>query len=295
MPEAAGDGGPPAIGTLTAAFDLDPTGAEVVRAASRHVVRFPASGVRTVAAPGESVTSAAEAAAARAFAEVDVPAARVRAGPELVAGWTVTVWDEIPVDDEDAVADATILGRLAARLHAATVARGPGPFPPCSLIDGARAQQELAEDAGASAREELDLLREETVRAERIAVAASAMRRTGVHGDLHEGNVVMGRNGPVLVDLELAGWGLRAYDAAPTVASVRWYGRPATDLRDFDDAYGAALTEECSANGLDEVWRLWSVSWAVANRHRSDEAEEEALVRLETLRTGTAPRPWALH
>jgi aminoglycoside phosphotransferase (APT) family kinase protein len=116
-----------------------------------------------------------------------------------------------------------------------------------------------------------------------------------VHGDLHVDNVLVGERGPVLLDLELSGWGPRAYDAAPTVTFTRWFDRPASDLAAFDAAYGAPLTTGASEQGLDEVWRLWSACWAVANRHRSEAAADEAEVRIATVATGEAPRPWRLR
>lgn len=294
--------GPPSIDALAATFGLDRDGAEVVRTASRHVVRFPASRVRTFAVPAGTSAPRHEAAVAALLADAGVPAARCLAGPAPVEGWSVTAWREVPAADVPVEADTATLGTLAARLHRATGDLDPRGLLPCDPIGAALAQVEAAVAAGVTPEDEVAVLRQEATRLEPVwdaAVSAASVPGSDggaiVHGDLHTGNVVIGRDGPVLVDLELSGWGPRPLDAAPTVAFVRWYGRPASDLATFDAAYGADLTARAAALGLDEVWGLWSAAWAIANRGGDAASEDEASVRLTTLATGTAPRPWRLR
>lgn len=298
----ADPGPPPSVAALATTFGLDPTGAEVVRAASRHVVRFPAAGIRTFATPAPGRGARAEATVADLLAAAGVPAARRRAGPAPVAGWSVTAWREVPGADPDVEVGAAVLGDLARALHRATGELDPRGLGRCDPVAAARAQLDLA-----VAGEEVEVLHAAADRLEptwRAAVGRAEAGTDGarpeeggavVHGDLHRGNVVVGTAGPVLVDLELAGWGPRAYDAAPTAAFVRWYGRPEADLGAFDEAYGGPLTVAARAAGLDEVWGLWSAAWGVANRHRSQAAAQEAAVRAATLATGHAPRPWRLR
>lgn len=308
---------PPDIDVLAATFGLDATGAEVVRSATRHVVVFPASRVRTFAVPGGTTGPRQEAAVAVLLADAGVPAARRLAGPAPIDGWLVTAWREVPGADPDLVADPATLAGLAARLHGTTGSLDPRGLVECDPLGAGLAQLEVAIPAGHTTDDELSILRRATTRLEPVwaaaaetarALAAAAGRGDPVddadravdggavlHGDLHAGNVVIGRDGPVLVDLELAGWGPRAYDAAPTVAFVRWYGRPAADLDAFDGAYGAPLTARAREHRLDEVWALWSTCWCVANRHRSAAMEDEARLRLVTVDTGEAPRPWTLR
>lgn len=306
-------GAPPSIDVLAATFGLDADGAAVVREATRHVVRFPASGVRTFAVAGGLGGARHEVAMASLLADAGVPATRCLAGPAPIDGWTVTAWREVPGVDPDAPpADPAAIGALAARLHGRTGALDPRGLVPCDPIGAALAQLEVALRHERTGDDDLAVLRRAATRLEAVwqgavdaALAATSTGAAGdgppadlgavVHGDLHAGNVVTGRQGPVMVDLELAGWGPRAYDAAPTVAFVRWYDRPAADATAFDEAYGAPLTEAARGRGLDEVWALWSTCWSVANRHRSAEAEDEARVRIETVGAGAAPRPWRLR
>ncbi len=292
---------PPDIDVLAATFGLDPEGAEVVRAATRHVVRFPASQVRTFAVPGGSTGPRQEAAIAALLADAGVPATRRLAGPAPIDGWMVTAWREIPgVDPEAPPVEPAVLGALAARLHRATAGLDPRGVVGCDPVGAALAQLEVAIPIGATSDDELAVLRRAATRLEPVWQAAlDGARADGdgavLHGDLHAGNVVIGDRGPVLVDLELAGWGPPAYDAAPTVAFVRWYGSPAADAAAFDEAYGAPLTGAARDGSLEEVWALWSTCWCVANRHRSPALEEEARIRLVTVETGEAPTPWQLR
>lgn len=349
MPRGSEAPPPPSIGALVATFGLDGTGAEVVRTASRHVVRFPASRVRTFAVPAGTSGPRDEAAIATLLAGAGVPAARRLAGPVEVGGWSVSAWREITgVDPDDALVEAGTVGVMAARLHDTTAGLGPkntapsllletstpapgpgpalGPFdldlPLAHPIVDALDQIDQAVKARATGREDQQVLHTEAERLVPFWAAAAAEahrspetnggpgaeargdgeggegRLTGgalIHGDLHPGNIVVGTAGPILVDLELAGWGPRAYDAAPTVALVRWYGQPEADIASFDRAYGAPLCERAARLHLDEVWALWATAWAVANRHRSPEAEAEAALRLATLAGDPPARPWRLR
>ena len=284
----------PSVATLAARLGLPLEGAGPVREASRLVVRFPAAGVRTSAVPSGSEAPGREAAVADLLAAAGVPAARRVAGPEQVDGWDVTTWAEVPGVDPDAPpSPAVVLGALATHLHGATVAPRSAPCEPLVATRDQLDRADAVADDGAT--EVLRRIADHLDPIWRAAASGGGSPASIVHGDLHAGNVVTGSDGPVLVDLELAGRGPAAYDAAPTVAFVRWYGRPASDLERFDEGYGGPLTGAARTARLDEVWALWSASWAVANRHRSAAAAEEAEVRIATLRTGTAPRPWILR
>lgn len=261
------------------------------------MVRFPASGVLVFAVPNDGRGSgvAAEAAAARVLADTGVPAARVVAGPTRIDGWWATAWTDLRPTSDGPVG-ASEVGRLAGLLHGATsgfgVERGPDLLR-CDPLDAALAQLAAARDRFAA--DDLDWL---VGRAERLRPrweeGVRASSHAVIHGDLHAANVVRTATGPVLVDLELAGWGPVAYDAAPTVASVRHYGCPEADLDAFDAAYGGTLARRGTAADLADVWSLWSTAWAVANAHRSAALLDEASVRVTTLRTGHRPRDWRL-
>lgn len=247
-----------------------------------------------VPATGNDQVVAGEAAAARVLAETGVPAARLTAGPAEIAGWWVTAWADLDLAEATPVA-ATDIGALAAALHRATAGPDRARWPGLVATDPLAAVHVQITTAAAHVRSDDRAWVSDAARRLRpVWRAAAAGPGAVIHGDLHAANVVRAPGGPTLVDLELTGWGPVAYDAAPTVAAVRHYGRPESDLDDFDRAYGAPLARTEVAAELAAVWALWSTAWAVANAHRSARLAEEAAVRLETLRTGVLPRPWLL-
>lgn len=116
------------------------------------------------------------------------------------------------------------------------------------------------------------------------ASEADPLGSTIVHGDLHTGNVVVGDDGPMLTDLEMAGWGPASHDAAPAVMDVRRYGEPADSLRRFLDAFGADPTGDAHFETHVMIQELWVTAWAVAVAHRRVEWATEAERRIATLR-----------
>lgn len=118
------------------------------------------------------------------------------------------------------------------------------------------------------------------------ATAADPLGSTIVHGDLHAGNVVVGREGPMLTDLEMAGWGPASHDAAPAVMDVRRYGASEETLRRFLDAFGADPTGDRHFETHVWIQELWVTAWAVAVADRRAEWATEAERRIATLRDG---------
>jgi aminoglycoside phosphotransferase (APT) family kinase protein len=115
-----------------------------------------------------------------------------------------------------------------------------------------------------------------------------------VHGDLHRGNLVPGRSGPVLADLELAGWGAASADVAPQIVAVRRYGADPAELEVFLEAYGGDPRGWEGLEVLVEAYELWVTAWAVGNRTTSPRAEREADIRMQRWRAGDSP-VWSLR
>ncbi len=115
-----------------------------------------------------------------------------------------------------------------------------------------------------------------------------------VHGDLHVDNVLVGADGPLLADLELAGVGPPSYDVAPAVVAVARYGAPASSLDAFLDAYGRDPRPWPGFATCVDVYELWVTAWAVGVREGSPDAAAEADLRVRCLRTH-ACEPWHLR
>ena len=101
-------------------------------------------------------------------------------------------------------------------------------------------------------------------------------------------------DGPVLADLELAGWGPASVDLAPQVVAVRRYGADPADLEAFVSGYGADPRGWAGFEVLVDAYELWVTAWAVANRGASAHAEHEAELRLRRWREGTSEL-WSLR
>ena len=239
-----------------------------------------------------AVDAARQVAVARALATAGVPAVRLM-GPESQPVATpvgsVTVWRWEPPTGPPV--GPREIGRVARLLHDRTRARPVADLPRHDPLTTVAAELDRAAAAGVTSAGDLDLLRGEV---RRLAAAwpdpaDDPLGATVVHGDLHRANVVPGRGGPVLADLELAGWGPASADVAPQVVAVRRYGADPAGLEDFLAAYGADPRGWEGLEVLVEAYELWVTAWAVGNRAASVRTDAEAEVRVTRWRTGSSP------
>ena len=273
-------------------------GAGVWRAGSAVLVGLPSvPALARVDEPARSADAARQVGVARALAEVGVPAVRV-VGPEPQPVATpvgpVTIWGWEPPTGPPV--GPREMGQVARLLHDRTRARPLADVPRHDPLSTVAAELDRAEAAGVTSAVDLDLLRGEV---RRLAAAwpdpaDDPLGAAVVHGDLHRANVVPGRRGPVLADLELAGWGAASADVAPQVVAVRRYDADPAGLEEFLGAYGADPRGWEGLEVLVEAYELWVTAWAVGNRAASVRADAEAEVRLTRWRTGSSPT-WSLR
>lgn len=209
-------------------------------------------------------------------------------GVASVDGFVVTCWRWV---EARRAPDAVDLGRLARHLREDTAAGGPGrvaAFDPLGHII------EVVDDCGDEPHACFVRDRAHDLRQEYEAVAADdPMGSCIVHGDLHADNVVVGAEGPMVLDLELGGWGPASYDVAPATLAVSRYGMPSDQLDSFLGAYGADPRTWAGFTVLEQVYELWVTAWAVSVAHRRPEWATEAEVRVAALRDGR-PGTWRL-
>lgn len=287
-----------AVLAVAAGAGLDASGAGVWRAGSAVLVGLPqVPALARVDEPARAADAERQVAVARLLAEVGVPAVEV-VGPvdQPVASpaGPVTVWAWVPPTGP-AVGPGE-MGAAARLLHDRTRPVGPEGLPAHQPLVPVLAELARAEAVGATAASDLARLR---AVASRLGSSwpdpvDDPLGPAVVHGDLHRGNVVPGRLGPVLADLELAGWGGASADVAPQVVAVRRYGAPVADLDAFVAGYGAEALGWPGLEVLVEGYELWVTAWAVANRTASARAGQEAERRVQRWRTGSSP-PWSLR
>lgn len=270
---------------------LDPQGARVVRVGTSVLVYLPAGVVARVEPTHRAGSVARQVAFADAAAAVEAPVVR-RVAPTVETGRALVTWWEAlqPV----APPSGRALGEAAKALHAAGRC----------LPAGVRALLPMV-DPLAAALAELDAPHPALTPADQAALrglvqswqarwAEEPYELTLVHGDLHRGNVVVTAHGPVLVDLEYAGLGPAAYDAAAVGAHVRRYGLDPEWIQGFGDAYGRAFHLEPTHAFRCDVYALQVALWALSVAHTGAEVAAEAALRVASL-LGRTDACWTLR
>ncbi len=209
-------------------------------------------------------------------------------------GAVMSVWAEVA--HRPGVVTAATLGALARQLHDAT----RPPLPEVGDLDpfaASAAQVDGARRLGHTALAEMDLLdaAARELRAAWTRLAADDPLGTAlVHGDLHVGNVLVGPDGPVLADLELAGMGPASYDLAPTLVAIDRYGADPAGADAWVAAYGADPRRWEGMAALCRAYELWVTAWSLSHRQLSAAHEREARARLAAWDGTGQHTPWSL-
>lgn len=274
------------------ALGLDPAGAVIFREARATLVRLPAAGaVARVERAGNEAGGRAQVAVGAAMMAAGVPVMRLLR-PELqpLGDGGVTVWELL--EPAGPPLSSWELGALGRRLHDATAGRPAGP--PVQLFAQIALLRPRCEGwlsvADASA---IDGAIAALQRALPPLAAADPLGSALVHGDLSQANVLRTAAGPVMIDLEEAGWGPRSLDFAPRLLAARHYGLPAEALDAFFQGYGAPPPAPDYAEALVRLRGLVCLLWAGAMRRSSPAIAAEALRRRESF-LGREDQRWTV-
>ncbi|MFI6088679.1 phosphotransferase enzyme family protein [Streptomyces sp. NPDC051218] len=225
---------------------------------------------------------------ARWLEESGVPAVRAAEDePRLVDGHPVTVWHRLP----EAVrpAEPRDLAALLRRVHALPA---PGfELPRRELLGGVERWLRLAGDAVDV--EDADYLRERRDGFEAAASALSPRLAPGaIHGDALPRNVLVGADGPVLVDLETFSSDLREHDLVVMALSRDRYGLPTDAYDGFVDEYGWDVREWEGCAVLRGARETASCAWVAQHAPTNPKALAEFRRRVASLRDGDATVRW---
>lgn len=205
-------------------------------------------------------------------------------------GFAATGWRRVVISD--APVDWRAVGAAVRQVHRVPVSAVPSDYPAPSptsfpwwqfdemLADVAG---ELDEPAADGLRAAVDRNREwRTMLADEAVVC---------HGDVHPGNVLMGPNGPLLIDWDLLCIAPRAWDHAMlTTYAERWGGD--TEVYPlFSAGYGSSLGDDPITRAVAELRNVAATLMRVIAARRDPLAAAEAERRLKFWR-GESDAPW---
>ncbi|MFI8930151.1 phosphotransferase enzyme family protein [Streptomyces sp. NPDC053474] len=220
--------------------------------------------------------------------DAGVPAVRpAEDGPRLVEGHPVTVWHRLPAAVRPArPGDLAALLRLVHALPAP-----PFELPRRELLGGVERWLRLAGDAIDPA--DADYLRE---RRDGFAAAAAALvprlAPGPVHGDALPRNVLVGPEGPVLVDLETFSSDLREHDLVVMALSRDRYGLGDDAYDEFTRVYGWDVREWEGCGVLRGARETASCAWVAQHAPANAGALAEFRRRVASLREGDTTVRW---
>ncbi|WP_398956340.1 phosphotransferase enzyme family protein [Streptomyces sp. GC420] len=214
------------------------------------------------------------------LAGAGVPAVRgAEPGARLVDGHPVTVWHRLP--EPVRPAEPRDLAELLRMVHA--LPEPPFPLPRRELLDGVERWLRLAGDA--IDRADADYLRG---RRDGFAAAAAALAPRlvpgPIHGDALPRNVLVGPDGPVLVDLETFSSDLREHDLVVMALSKDRYGLPAEAYDAFTRTYGWDVREWEGCAVLRGARETASCAWVAQHAPANPAALAEFRRRVASLR-----------
>ncbi|WP_320671140.1 phosphotransferase enzyme family protein [Patulibacter defluvii] len=275
-------------------WDLGPEPARLLRLGTNASFRIGTVVIRIGPAGGDPAGAARELQLARFLADRDVPAARPEGRPPAVVdGHPVSAWRWIE-HDPAATVDGRAFGTLLRRFHDATTDYdGPLPGWPQPRLIGDRIAALRRHPAFTEA--EVDRLQ---TRLDGLlaALAEHPSPALPIHGDAHPGNVIVGPDGPVLLDFDLVCRGPRPWDLAPAALHAERYagGSPAW-FAALREGYGPPRDP---AEPLHVRLReLASAAWLLAAETAPDRGSRsaEADVRLRAFGDDPDPPPWDAH
>ncbi|GGO92251.1 phosphotransferase enzyme family protein [Wenjunlia tyrosinilytica] len=225
---------------------------------------------------------------ARWLAEQGVPAVRAaRAEPLLVEGSPMTLWEPLPAPvRQTRPADLAQLLRL---VHA--LPEPPFPLPERDLLGGVERWLGLAQ--GHVDPADMAFLR---ARRDEYALAGREVKPVldpgPIHGDALPRNVLVGPDGPVLMDLETFSTDLREHDLVVMALTRDRYGMPDSQYRSFTSGYGWDVTEWDGCLVLRGARETASAAWVAQQIPGNPAALAEFRRRVASLREGDPAVRW---
>lgn len=227
-------------------------------------------------------------AVAEYFACNDVPAVRLIRDvtqPLMVGEHMVTVWQKVP--EIGRRASSVELAELLRQVHALPPPEGIDPWAPLADVRARIADAEELAD-----HDRRFLLRRCAEVEAGLAELTFPLPLALVHGDAHPGNVIVGRDGPVLCDFDSSCVGPPEWDLTPLAVGQERFGDPAAWYRGLADTYGFDVTRWEGFPVLRAARELKLTTSVLPILRSHPAVRQEFHRRLEDLRTGRAHSRW---
>lgn len=282
----------PVLAEVCAEAGFDHEGATLLRYVGNAVFRLRAHPVvvRIVLAPSLRHRVAKVVAVARWLAAGGVPAVRlledleqpVRAGDHLATLWHEVASTGPPPDGAD-------LACLLRRFHDLQPPDFELPaWEPMAIVRG---RLRDAEDVELADRTFLEHRCDEVDAA--LAALDYPLPPGPVHGDAHLGNLIPGRDGPVLCDFDSTCYGPREWDLTPMAVGRLRLGHPPEQYRSFVEHYGFDVTAWPGFAVLRQARELKMVAGALPVLGGNRLVKAEFTRRIRSLRDGVEGGGWA--
>lgn len=206
-----------------------------------------------------------------------------------VGALSVTCWERI--DPTDQRIDWRAVGEMVRRVHRLDRSRLPPSVPLPRPDDFPWWDFEtLFERVG----DDLDVAAAAGLRAavDRDGGWVGAPDRVVCHGDVHPGNVMMTRDGPVLIDWDLLCWGPPGWDHGPMMTWETRWGGAAGEYEAFAEGYGASLRGDPDAESIAELRLVAATLMRIIAGQRDPTAMPEAQQRLRYWRGDPDAPTW---
>lgn len=223
------------------------------------------------------------------LAEQGVPAVRSAhpGGVTLVEGHPLTYWRRLP-DAVRAAGPADLAGLLR-QVHA--LPRPPFALPPRRLLSGVERWLRLAGDAVPAGDAAYLRARRDDFEAA-VTELVPALPPGPLHGDALPRNVLVGPDGPVLLDLETFADDLREHDLVVMDLSRDRYGLGEEAYAEFVRAYGWDVREWEGHAVLRGARETASCAWVAQHAPGNPAARREFARRVASLREGETGVRW---
>jgi Phosphotransferase enzyme family len=271
---------------------LDPHQAKLLRLGENAIYALPSEGVVVRVARSDTADIkekvAKELAVSEWLTSHGFPAVRSRGDipqPVRADGRMITFWEYVP--PSSAAPDLSDLARLLRAFHAL-----PDPHFDVALLNPFPVMRRRLASADGIDQGDIEFL---TAACDHIEPSFRALvtgsQRGLIHGDAHQGNLLVSDGQVLLIDYEAVAVGPRAWDLIPAATAVDRFGLPRAQYAAFCRAYGHDVTDWEGYETLRSVRELGMTTWLMQNAQSGPPAAEFNL-RMQSLREEDRERRW---